>query len=202
MVDIKGAKLLNFITLSNTMAVKITYFGHATTADNEKGISTGWEPGELSELGKKQILELKDKIKNQKFDIVFCSDLKRAVDSAKLAFGNSISIIQDKRLRECNYGDLTQADAKNVDSMKLKCINNPFPNGESYKDVEKRVSSFLSDLLKKYNEKHVAIFSHLGPLLAMEVLLKNKTWSQAIKEDQMEKKKHGILNPGWEYILK
>jgi len=184
------------------MAIKITYFGHATTTDNEKGISTGWEPGELSKLGKKQILELKDKIKNQKFDIVFCSDIKRAVDSAKLTFGDSISIIQDKRLRECDYGNLTKTDAKKVDSIKQKYIDKHFPNGESYRGVEKRVSNFLSDLLKKHNGEYIAIFSHWGPQRAMDVLLKDKTWSQAIREDQKRKKKHGILNPGWEYILK
>ncbi len=42
------------------MAVKITYFVHGTTTDNETHRSTGWNPGELSELGIKQSKELKD----------------------------------------------------------------------------------------------------------------------------------------------
>ena len=29
------------------MTVLIAYFVHGTTTDNEKGISTGWNPGEL-----------------------------------------------------------------------------------------------------------------------------------------------------------
>jgi alpha-ribazole phosphatase/probable phosphoglycerate mutase len=77
--------------------VKITYFVHGTTIDNEKGISSRWSPGKLSKLGRKQCVELRELIKEKKFDVVFCSDLKRAVDSAKLIFGN----IQDERLREC-----------------------------------------------------------------------------------------------------
>jgi len=184
------------------MAIKIIYFGHATTTDNEKSIATGLAQSELSELGKEQLIRLKDKIKNQKFDVVFCSDLKRAVDSAKLTFGDTIPIIQDKRLRECDYGNLTKTEAKKVDSIKQEYIDKPFPNGESYKDVEKRVSNLLSDLLKKHNGKCIAIFSHWGPQRAMDVLLKNKIWFQAIRENQNRKKKHGILNPGWEYILK
>ena len=36
------------------MAVKITYFVHVTTTDNEQDLATGWLPGELSELGVKQ----------------------------------------------------------------------------------------------------------------------------------------------------
>lgn len=66
------------------MAVTITYFVHSTTTDNEQHISSGWSDVELSELGVQQSIELKDKIANKNFDVIFCSDLKRAFDSAKL----------------------------------------------------------------------------------------------------------------------
>ena len=68
------------------MSVKITYFVHGTTTDNMKDISSGWSDVGLSEKGIKQSIDLKNQIKDKKFDIVFCSDLKRAVDSAKLTF--------------------------------------------------------------------------------------------------------------------
>ena len=42
---------------------------HGTTIDNEKGVATGQAQGELSELGKKQINELKDNLKIKKFDV-------------------------------------------------------------------------------------------------------------------------------------
>ena len=41
------------------------------------------------------------KINIDEFDVVFCSDLKRAIDSAEILFGGEKRIIQDKRLREC-----------------------------------------------------------------------------------------------------
>lgn len=179
--------------------VNITYFVHGTTTDNEQRIATGWSPGELSELGKNQSIELRELIKNKKFDVVFCSDLKRAVDSTKLTFEDKVPIIQDKRLRECNYGDLTGTDKKEVDTRMLKCIDKPFPNGESYKDVEKRIRSFLNDLLEKYSGKTIAIVAHQGPQLALDVILKGKTWEQAIKEDWRLKKE---WKPGWAYQLK
>ncbi|KKP31669.1 MAG: hypothetical protein A2312_04160 [Candidatus Staskawiczbacteria bacterium RIFOXYB2_FULL_32_9] len=62
------------------MSIKITYFVHGTTQDNEKEISSGWDNVELSDLGKRQSVELKNLIKDKNFDVVFCSDLKRAVD--------------------------------------------------------------------------------------------------------------------------
>lgn len=180
--------------------INITYFVHGTTTDNEKEIASGWSPGELSKLGIEQSIELKKLIKDRKFDVVFCSDLKRAVDSAKLTFRDSVKIIKDKRLREVNYGDLTGANSKLVESLTLKHINKPFQNGESYKDVEKRIRSFLKDLMKKYTRKNVAIVAHRAPQLALEVIINGKSWEQAVKEDWRSKKpKEWRL--GWNYKL-
>lgn len=87
------------------MSVHITYFVHGTTVDNENNISSGWYDVELSDLGVGQAKDLRDLANDQKFDAVFCSDLKRAADTARLAFEGSAPIIPDARLRECNYGD-------------------------------------------------------------------------------------------------
>ena len=65
----------------NNMSVKITYFVHGTTTDNEIEISSGWKDVELSQLGIEQSIALKDKTKDKHFDVVFCSDLQRAVKS-------------------------------------------------------------------------------------------------------------------------
>lgn len=186
--------------IEQNKTVNITYFVHGTTVDNEKGIASGWSDTKLSELGKKQSIELRKLIKGKKFDIVFCSDLRRAVDSAYLTFCDSVQIIQDKRLRECNYGKLTRAKSEKVDSLYLKNIDKPFPNGESCKDVEKRVRSFLNDLLRKYSGKNIAIVAHRTPQLALDVLLKGKTWEQTIKEDWRSKKPKA-WRPGWKYKL-
>jgi len=180
--------------------VNITYFVHGTTVDNERGIATGWLDGELSEAGKEELRNLKELIKDKKFDVVFCSDLKRAVDSAMILFENRVPIITDRRLRECDYGDLTGADSKVVHSSTLKFIRDRFPNGESYLDVEKRVQSFLKDLLERYPGKEVAVVSHRGPQLALEVLLNGKSWEQAVKDDWRSKKPKE-WRPGWNYTL-
>ena len=180
------------------MAVRITYFVHGTTTDNEKDLATGWLPGELSELGTKQAKELGDLVANKHFDAVFCSDLKRAVDSAELGFGDKYKIVPDKRLRECNYGNFTGKPAKQFKERMTDYINKPFPNGESYKDVERRIADFLRFLKQDYEGKHIAIVAHQAPQLALDVLLKGKTWKQAIDEDWRKKK---AWQPGWEYLL-
>jgi len=180
------------------MSIKITYFVHGTTTDNEKEISSGWKDVELSELGIKQSIALKEKTKDQKFDIVFCSDLKRTIDTAHYAFDDrSIPIITDPRLRECNYGKLNGASSHIVEPMQeSECIYNKFPEGESYEDVKVRITDFLDFLKKNYDGKNVAVVSHKAPQLALDVLLKGKTWKQALAEDWRKTKS---WQPGWDY---
>jgi alpha-ribazole phosphatase/probable phosphoglycerate mutase len=180
------------------MSVKITYFVHGTTTDNEKDISSGWSDVKLSKLGKQQSKELADKTKDEKFDAVFTSDLKRAVDSANITWGGKYRIIQDKRLRECNYGDYNAEPSKVVEPLQKKSINKPMPNGESYEMVKKRIKNFLNDLKKEYDGKHIAIVAHKAPQLALDVLLKGMTWKEAFGSDWRKTKS---WQPGWNYTL-
>lgn len=118
-----------------SMPIHITYFVHGTTMDNEQGVSSGWSDVELSELGVRQSLELKEKINGKDFDVVFCSDLKRATDSAKLTFEGAVPIIPDPRLRECNYGRYNGQPSSIVEPMQERMVTERFPEGESYEDV-------------------------------------------------------------------
>ena len=180
------------------MSTTITYFVHGTTTDNEKNVSSGWADVELSELGVKQSIELKDKLGDKKFDVVFCSDLKRAVESAKLTWRDSVPIIPDARLRECNYGDYNANPSAIVEPMQEKMTTERFPSGESYEDVKTRIADFLEFLKKNYDGKSVAIVAHKAPQLALDVILKGKTWDEAFATDW---RKTHAWQPGWEYIL-
>jgi alpha-ribazole phosphatase/probable phosphoglycerate mutase len=181
------------------METQITYFVHGTTTDNEKEISSGWFDVELSDLGVKQSIELKEKISDKKFDVVFCSDLKRAFRSAKLTFDGIVPIISDARLRECNYGHFNAQPSSIVEPMQEKMIKERFPDGESYEDVKIRINDFLNFLRKNYAGKSVSIVAHKAPQLALDVLLKGKTWEEAFNEDWRKVK---AWKPGWVYILK
>lgn len=178
------------------MAVEITYFVHSTTTDNEQDLATGWLPGELSIAGQEQAKRLGELVADIRFDAVFCSDLQRAIDSAELGFGNAYEIIQDERLRECDYGDLNGTPASRFKERLEDFVDTPFPNGESYKDVEQRLARYVDFLRKNYSGKNIAIIAHQGPQLALEVLLGGRTWQQAIQEDWRKKK---AWQPGWKY---
>ncbi len=178
--------------------VTITYFVHGTTTDNEQKLATGCLPGELSPAGREQAKKLGEQVADKKFDVVFCSDLQRAIDSAELSFGGKYEIIQDDRLRECDYGDINGQPKATKDEMMEDCIDDPFPNGESYRDIEARLESFCDFLKGSYEGQHVAIVAHEGPQLALEVLLKNKSWDEALAENW---RNVGKWQPGWTYII-
>lgn len=176
------------------METKIIYYVHGTTYDNASKRCSGWKQVELNDLGKQQA---KDLGKNTKFtfDVLFSSDLIRAIDSANLAFPE-VEKHQDKRLRECNYGDYDGEDKTLV--VYEEHIDTPFPSGESLKDVEKRVREFLKDIYKKYKGKTIGVIAHRAPQLAIEVITKHISWEEANKKDW---RKTGNWQAGWEYIL-
>lgn len=154
------------------MSVKITYFAHGTTIDNESNISSGWSDASLSALGIQQSIDLQKQIVVSDFAVVFCSDLQRSYESAKLTFGDKVPIIQDKRLRECSYGIYNGAPGVIAEPLQEQHITTRFPGGESYEDVKVRISEFLEFLKKEYDGKHIAIVAHKAPQFAMEMLTK------------------------------
>lgn len=172
--------------------IKIVYYVHGTTLDNINKLCSGWKDVDLSEKGIEEAKSLSTKTKYT-FDILFTSDLKRAIDSSNLAFPN-ITKIQDNRLRECNYGDL---DGLSKSLVKYEeHIDLPFPNGESLKDVENRMRNFLKYLKDNYEGNTVGIVAHRAPQLALDVILNNMTWDEAIDNDW---RKTGAWQPGWVY---
>ncbi len=177
------------------MGVHITYYVHGTTTDNENNIATGNNHGELSTVGIKQAKDLNVLVKDIRFNAVFCSDLIRAVDTAERAFGELYNVIKDERLREINYGDYNGKPNTFKNSL-TDYIDEPFPNGESYKDVEERLREFLVEISKKCDEKKIALVAHQAPQLALEVICNEKSWEDAIAEDW---RKVGRWQPGWEY---
>ena len=162
------------------MKTKIMYYVHGTTTDNAEKLCSGWKEALLNELGKEQAKNLGNVVRNEKikFDVLFTSDLKRAVESANIAFPE-YEKITDFRLRECNYGDL---DGKH----------------KSLKDVERRMRNFVEFVKQNYAGKTIGVIAHRAPQLALEVITKRMSWEEANKNDW---RKTGAWQPGWEYII-
>ena len=180
--------------------MNITYFVHSITTDNEKGLATGWLPGELSEEGIRRAKDVGERLAEQQFDAVFSSDLQRAITSTELFFANRIPVFLDWRLRECNYGTLDGQPAENFKkNREAEYISTPFPDGESYRDVELRMRSFLKDAASIFPDGNIAIVAHQAPQLALEVITNSIPWKQAIADDW---RKTGNWQLGWQYVAR
>src|SRR5215831_10638986 len=124
---------------------EIVFETHSTTTDNEAGIATGWLPGQLSERGRREAALLGERRRAAGVDVVFTSDLARAVETAEIAFaGTGIPVLQDARLRECGYGELDGTPAGRLE--RSRHVDTPYSGGESYRDVVVRTGAFLRDL--------------------------------------------------------
>lgn len=173
---------------------EIIFEAHGTTYDNEAHLSSGHNDVALSPLGEQQSKEMGERYREDHFDAVFVSDLQRAIRSAEIGFGNRWPLIKDARLRECDYGDFTQASSEIVDVEKPKRINLPFPNGESYTQTTARMKSFLDDLIKNYDGKRVMIIGHRATQYGLENLINGISLEKLTTT-------HFKWQPGWEYKL-
>jgi len=177
------------------VGVTIVYETHSTSTDNELGIATGWLPGRLSERGRAEARELGERRRNDSVNVVFTSDLARAVETTGLAFaGSGIPIRQDPRLRECNYGDLNGTSAKDLSARKTYHVDTPFPGGESYRDVVERTRSLLDDLAQDCDRMRVVLIGHSATKWALDHLLKGQDLTAAMNGGF-------AWQPGWEYAL-
>ncbi len=174
--------------------VTIIFESHSTTEDNEAKLAAGWYDVALSELGETQAKQLGERYADQRFDAILCSDLQRSYKTAQIAFGDKYPIVQDKRLRECNYGDMNRQPKADVEARRAKAIKEPFPNGESYEDTSRRMKSFLQDLLRDYDGKTVMIVGHRATQYGLDQWVKGMNLEQAVLAPWQ-------WQPGWKYEL-
>ncbi|MEI7718831.1 MAG: histidine phosphatase family protein [archaeon] len=137
--------------------MKIYITRHGETLGNVNRIHEGGErPGELSDLGKKQIKKLALRLKNEKFDCIYSSNLKRAKDTANAIakYHPKIPVIFIEDLRERDLGDFT---GKHYDSVDW---NNSPKNLETDEQVNKRCLKFISKIYHLHKDKTILIVAH------------------------------------------
>jgi broad specificity phosphatase PhoE len=156
----------------NAMTVEIIYETHSTSTDNEAGIATGWLPGRLSEEGRRQAQELGERRRGDDIAAIFSSDQARAVETAEIAFaGAGIPMVQDARLRECNYGALNGAPVTELAKVRSRHVSEPFPGGQSYQQVVDQTRDFLDELAAEWDGKTILIVAHSANRWALDHLL-------------------------------
>lgn len=121
------------------------------------------EDEDLTEIGIRQAEELREKIKNMKFDIVISSPLLRATHTAFILTNYDDSIITDERLRERNCGTLSgqSLEVTNREEYWNYFSNIQYGISENIRSFFDRVYNFLDELKTKDYES-VLIVAHSG----------------------------------------
>ena len=138
--------------------MKLILTRHGETEENKRGILQGHLPGNLSKEGKEQAKKVALRLKNEKIDAVYSSDLKRAKDTAKeiLKFHKNITVHYVKELREGNVGSYTGRIKSEVD------INHYPDDAEKLEKIRERAEKVLDKIYSKNKDKIVLFVTHSG----------------------------------------
>lgn len=115
----------------------------------------------LSVTGEERAKIICSKSELDNIDIVFASNMVRSQQTAKyLCFNQNKKMNIDERLNERKCG-IENSDVY-PDWYERQYLHPDFKtkNGESQNDVSKRMHSFLDEIIKKYDGKRIAVFSH------------------------------------------
>jgi broad specificity phosphatase PhoE len=177
------------------VAVELVYETHSTSVDNERGLATGWLDGELSGRGREQALELGRRRRDDGIAAVYASDLGRAVETAELAFaGTDIPVRHDPRLRECDYGELNGAPVAEVAAVRRRHLHEPFPGGESYREVVDRTRAFLADVVARHDGERIVVIAHSANRWALDDLVDGRPLEELVDAPF-------AWQPGWIYVV-
>lgn len=164
--------------------LRILLVRHAESKLNkEKKFQGSDKDSQLSPEGIEQVKKLAYHLQEFKPKKIYCSDLGRAVETARLLSSElNISIEKVENLRELKIGDWLQ-DEENIlerwsqyyAQEKAKGISRENirpPNGENSWDHARRVQSFLEEIKKQ--EGTIVIIAHSGTNKVLIGLLQNK----------------------------
>ncbi|MFH1894294.1 MAG: class I tRNA ligase family protein [Patescibacteria group bacterium] len=169
---------------------------HGEYPGNVNKIANCWPektPLFLTKKGKGQIKRAAGKLKKEKIDLIFSSDLSRTKQTAEIVAKElGLTVKFDKRLREENVGIFNGKPVKEfgryIDPEKklspLEFYGGLFksapPESEDYVDIEKRMFSFIKNADKKYPGKNILIVSHERPITLLEKILSGQSLEEFV----------------------
>ncbi len=125
---------------------------------------------ELNEKGLSQAKDTANMLSDINFDVIFCSPLKRAKQTAEIINSNrNLNINFDYRLRERNYGEFegTSKLSFNYNEFWAYQKNLNYEKAENVQEFFERVYNFLDEITSK-NYTNVLIVCHAGVEKAIE----------------------------------
>lgn len=159
---------------------------HGETEDNKKGIRQGHTPGKLSKKGISQSKKVGKRLSKESFDIIYCSDLRRAKQTLKEIKRHhpKIKAIYTAALRERCYGRFDgrpRTDLKEFLEKKGITVHQLKGKGiETSGQKDRRVMNFYRNMLKRHPDCTILWVTHAGPIYTILMELLGITSAQAV----------------------
>ena len=174
--------------------VKIYLTRHGQTQFNLQERMQGHIDAELNDEGIKQAKALAERIKNDSIDHIFSSPLVRAHKTALLINEHhNIPLTLDDRLKEMGFGTWEGQVIQEIkDTYKKEAhafwkapeTYEPI-DGESFENVQSRISLFLEELVKEHSGETVLIVCHGMLIRNMLSLLRREDTSTVWKHPRI-----------------
>ncbi len=175
--------------------LEIVYETHSLSDDNERGVASRWHHSRLSVGGRALAAELGARRRREGIAAVLSSDLRRARETAEIAFGDgSVPILFDWRLRECDYGDFNGAPSAAHQRDRAHYIDEAYPGGESWRQATARVAGALDDFVDRWDGSRVLIIGHVATRWALDHHVEGIALEQLAAEEFR-------WQEGWEYRI-
>ena len=157
------------------MSIFLTRHGQTNWNVQKKVMGRCDEP--LNDKGKEQAKETRDSLKSIDIDLIICSPLQRARQTAEIINENrNIPIIFDDRIIERDFGEFEGKETKDFDFHGYWNYykDNKYKQAENIQDFFKRVFNFLDDVTEKYKDKNILIVAHGGVSIPVACYFKNE----------------------------
>lgn len=146
--------------------MKLYAIRHGLTDANAQGIYNGTLNEDINEIGISQAIETKELMKNNNYDVIYCSPMLRAKHTCEIINDKNIPVIYDDRLIERTLGNLDgKILAKEGFGKELFFDYNYKSDDEKFEDLPtlfKRVHHFLDEVIKENEDKNILIVAHGG----------------------------------------
>ena len=149
---------------------------HGETEANLNGVLQGQTDTPLNELGLRQAQCASDRLKHEHIDMIFSSDLSRALRTAELiAEPHHLPVMKLHALREWDLGalqggkwvDLREKYPEVMNSFQEEHAEVLVPDGESRSVFYQRVADCLDEMPERFAGKRILLVAHGGVLKAM-----------------------------------
>jgi broad specificity phosphatase PhoE len=168
-------------------APPILLIRHAESEWNAAGRWQGHGDPPLSERGRDQAGRSARQLANVRIDVLVCSDLRRAVETAG-AVGGALGLepLRDAGLRELDVGawegltrsEIARRHPEDLAAFDRGDLDARPTGGETLVELEARARSTLASLVERHEGKRLGVITHLGVIrvLADVAEIDNAGW--------------------------